>query len=61
MSPLHRYAGPSLALLTSLSLAYVAISYNSYAALREREEMRAGVERDKERLRVMRKGGGGKG
>ena len=53
MSIIRRYLGPLTALTLSLSVTCVAVSYNSYSAARDREEMRRGVVRDKERLKGM--------
>lgn len=44
--------GPALALGMVISASIVAVAYSHYAQVRERQTMRAGIERDKEMLRI---------
>ena len=47
-------SGPMVAITIASSIAVIAVSYTHYAPTRDKREMRAGVERDKERLRLRR-------
>lgn len=46
--------GPAIAVLIACGVSVSAISYSHYAQVRDKAVMRAGVERDKERVRAMR-------
>lgn len=46
--------GPAYAFLGVVSCAAIAMWYPHYAQFRDKSVMRAGVERDKERLRLLR-------
>jgi hypothetical protein len=47
--------GPLVVLGLSCSVTVGAIIYSHYSQVRDRQVMREGVERDKERLRIKRK------
>jgi hypothetical protein len=47
--------GPALTMGIVTFIASGAVAYSHYAQVREKEVMRAGVERDKERVRRIRK------
>lgn len=47
-------SGPTVAISITTSIAIGAVFYTHYAQTRDKKEMRAGVERDKERLRLRR-------
>jgi hypothetical protein len=47
--------GPAIAIGLATGSAIGAIVYSHYAQVRDKAEMRAGVERDKERLRMRKK------
>jgi len=47
--------GPIIAVGLTTACAIGAITYSHYSQVRDKAEMRAGVERDKERLRLKRK------
>jgi hypothetical protein len=47
--------GAAVTLVITSSLLVGSIAYNNYAQARDKAVMRAGVERDKERLRMLRK------
>lgn len=47
--------GPAVALFITISAAVGAVYYSHYAQVRDKAVMREGVERDKERVRVMRR------
>lgn len=44
--------GPAIALGMVISISACAVAYSHYAQVRDRQTMRAGIERDKERLRI---------
>ena len=46
--------GPFIALTIRMAFCGGAILYSHYAQVRDKEEMRDGVRRDKERLRIKR-------
>ncbi|GAX26819.1 hypothetical protein FisN_9Lu099 [Fistulifera solaris] len=46
--------GPAVALMVTVSAAASAVFYSHYAQVRDKAVMREGVERDKERVRMMR-------
>jgi hypothetical protein len=46
--------GPAVALVVTISAAMGAVYYSHYAQVRDKAVMREGVERDKERVRMMR-------
>jgi hypothetical protein len=46
--------GPALAIGATTAAAIGAVIYSHYSQVRDRQVMRAGVERDKERLRIKR-------
>ena len=54
LSQIRKYGGPALAVVCTTSICVGAIIYSHYAQVREKSDMRAGVERDKERLRLRR-------
>jgi PET assembly of cytochrome c oxidase, mitochondrial len=47
--------GPSLTMAGVVSVSLSAVLYSHYAQIRDRNEMKAGVERDKERLRRIKR------
>jgi hypothetical protein len=47
--------GPAIAIGLTTAVAVGAVAYSHYSQVSERQVMRAGVERDKERLRRKRK------
>mmetsp|Transcript_14062 Transcript_14062/g.41214 ORF Transcript_14062/g.41214 Transcript_14062/m.41214 type:complete len:80 (+) Transcript_14062:192-431(+) len=47
--------GPAIVLGLTSSITIGAIFYSHYSQVRDKAEMRAGVERDKERMRLRRK------
>ena len=47
--------GPFVALMTTSIFCIGAIMYSHYAQVRDKEEMRDGVRRDKERLKIKRR------
>jgi len=46
--------GPALVMAAAVGMFVSAVTYSHYAQIRDKAVMRAGVERDKERLRMMR-------
>ena len=46
--------GPAIAVGLTTAVAIGAVVYSHYSQVRDRKVMRAGVERDKERLRLKR-------
>ena len=53
--PRVRTRGPAVAVGITSTIAIGAIVYSHYAQVRDKEVMRAGVERDKQRLREKRR------
>lgn len=47
--------GPAVALLVTISATTGAVYYSHYAQVRDKAVMRQGVERDKERMRQIRR------
>ena len=55
VSWLPRGRGPALTFVTVVGASVGAVVYSHYAQVRDKNVMREGVERDKERLRMLRK------
>lgn len=51
---LRRFGGPALAVGMASTVCIGAVIFSHYAQVRGKADMRAGVERDKERLRIRR-------
>lgn len=51
---IRKFGGPVLAVGLTTSICVGAMIFSHYAQVREKKDMRAGVERDKERLRIKR-------
>ena len=51
--------GPLLLFGLVTFTTYIAIEYSTFAQVQDKKEMMKGVERDKERLRMKRREGGG--
>lgn len=54
-SLLPKRSGPAIAILFTVSIATGAVYYSHYAQSRDKAVMREGVERDKERIRMIRR------
>ena len=54
MGRIRKFGGPALAVGLTTSVCIGAIIFSHYAQVRDKADMRAGVERDKERLRLRR-------
>ena len=55
VSWLPRGRGPALTFVGVVGATVAAVAYSHYAQVRDKNIMKEGVERDKERLRLMRK------
>ena len=51
---IRRFGGPAIAVGFTTTICVGAVIYSHYAQVRDKADMRAGVERDKERLRIRR-------
>jgi len=54
MKRILKFGGPAVAMGLTSTILVGAVVFSHYAQVRDKADMRAGVERDKERLRLRR-------